>query len=48
MMGFPAHGRFPVGGVPVEIGVPAAEFMEAIQERGIHYGGLFQLNIPCK
>ena len=37
MMGFQARGRVPTGGVPVEKAVPAAEFMEAVRERGIHY-----------
>jgi hypothetical protein len=35
MMGFQARGKVPPGGVPVEIAVPAAEFMEAVKKRGI-------------
>ena len=37
MMGFQARGVVPAGGVPMEIAVPAAAFMEAIRERGIHF-----------
>jgi lysine 6-dehydrogenase len=37
MMGFQARGRVPFGGVSMEIAVPAAEFMQAVSERGIKF-----------
>lgn len=37
MMGFQARGRVPAGGVSLEVAVPAAEFMEAIRQRGIQF-----------
>jgi lysine 6-dehydrogenase len=37
MMGFQARGRVPAGAVPVELAVPAGEFMEALGQRGIRY-----------
>lgn len=37
MMGFQARGEVPAGGVSVETAVPAAKFMEAIRQRGIHF-----------
>ena len=37
MMGFQARGHVPVGGISVEIAVPAAEFMQAVRERGIKF-----------
>ena len=37
MMGFQARGLVPAGGVSMEIAVPAADFMEAVRERGIHF-----------
>ena len=37
MLAFQACGRVPAGGVPVELAVPAVEFMEALRRRGIHF-----------
>lgn len=37
MMGFQARGLVPAGGVPMEIAIPAADFMDAVRERGIHF-----------
>ena len=37
MMGFQARGKVPAGGVSMEVAVPPADFMEAVQERGIHF-----------
>lgn len=37
MMGFQARGRVPAGGISMEVAVPAANFMEAVRERGIHF-----------
>ncbi len=37
MMGFQARGRVPAGGISVEVAVPAAEFMQAVRERGIKF-----------
>lgn len=37
MMGFQARGVVPAGGVSMEVAVPAADFMEAIRQRGIHF-----------
>jgi len=37
MMGFQARGRVPAGGISLEVAVPAAEFMEAIRQRGIQF-----------
>jgi lysine 6-dehydrogenase len=37
MMGFQARGCVPAGGKSVEIAVPAAEFMQAVAERGIKF-----------
>lgn len=37
MMGFQARGRVPAGGVPVELAVPAEEFMRALRQRGIQF-----------
>ena len=37
MMGFQARGRVPAGGISMEVAVPAAEFMEAVRERGIKF-----------
>ncbi len=37
MMGFQARGQVPAGGVPVEVAVPAGEFMQAVKKRGIEF-----------
>jgi lysine 6-dehydrogenase len=37
MMGFQARGRVEAGAKPVELAVPAAEFMEALKARGIQF-----------
>lgn len=37
MMGFQARGRVPAGAVPVELAVPAGEFMAAMHRRGIRF-----------
>lgn len=37
MMGFQARGKVPAGCVSLEVAVPAAEFMEAIHQRGIQF-----------
>jgi len=37
MMGFQARGRVAAGSKPVELAVPAAEFMEALRARGIQF-----------
>jgi lysine 6-dehydrogenase len=37
MMGFQARGKVPPGGISMEVAVPAAEFMEAVSERGIQF-----------
>ena len=37
MMGFQARGQVPTGGISMEIAVPAAEFMQAVRERGIKF-----------
>lgn len=37
MMGFQARGVVPAGGVAMEVAVPAADFMEAVRQRGIHF-----------
>lgn len=37
MMGFQAQGVVPAGGVAMEVAVPAADFMEAVRQRGIHF-----------
>jgi lysine 6-dehydrogenase len=37
MMGFQARGRVEAGAKPVELAVPAAEFMEALRVRGIQF-----------
>ncbi len=37
MMGFQARGRVAAGVNPVELAVPAAEFMEALRGRGIRF-----------
>jgi len=37
MMGFQARGHVPAGGISMEVAVPAAEFMQAVQERGIEF-----------
>lgn len=37
MMGFQARGRIEPGARPVELAVPAAEFMEALRTRGIQF-----------
>ena len=37
MMGFQARGRVAAGAVPVELAVPAGEFMHALRQRGIHF-----------
>jgi lysine 6-dehydrogenase len=37
MMGFQARGRVEAGARPVELAVPAAEFMEALRARGIQF-----------
>ena len=42
MMGFQARGRVPAGGISLEVAVPAAEFMEAIRQRGIQFEVQFE------
>ena len=42
MMGFQARDRVPTGGVSLEVAVPAAEFMEAIRQRGIQFEVRFE------
>lgn len=37
MMGFQARGHVPAGGISMEVAVPAAEFMQAVRERGINF-----------
>ena len=37
MMGFQARGRVEAGAKPVELAVPAAEFMEGLKARGIQF-----------
>ncbi len=37
MMGFQARGHVPAGGISMEVAVPAAEFMQAVRERGIKF-----------
>jgi len=37
MMGFQARGHIPAGGISMEIAVQAAEFMQAVRERGIKF-----------
>lgn len=37
MMGFQARGHVPAGGLSMEVAVPAAEFMQAVRERGIKF-----------
>jgi len=37
MVGFQARRRVPAGGIPVELAVPAAEFMQALGRRGIQF-----------
>jgi lysine 6-dehydrogenase len=37
MMGFQARGRVEAGAKPVELAVPAVEFMDAIKARGIQF-----------
>ena len=37
MMGFQARGHVPAGGISLEVAVPAAEFMQAVRERGIEF-----------
>ena len=37
MMGFQARGLVPAGGISVEVAVPAADFMQAVRERGINF-----------
>ncbi len=37
MMGFQARGQVPTGGIPMEVAVPASEFMEAVRKRGIEF-----------
>jgi len=37
MMGFQARGQVPAGCVSMEVAVDAADFMEAIRQRGIHF-----------
>lgn len=37
MLAFQARGRVPAGGVPVELAVPAMEFMEELRRRGIQF-----------
>ena len=37
MMGFQARGKVEAGPRPVELAVPAAEFMEALRVRGIQF-----------
>lgn len=44
MMIFQANGRVPSGAVPVELAVPASEFMSALQERGIPHNKTWSEN----
>jgi hypothetical protein len=37
MMGFQARGQISPGGIPMEIAVPAADFMSELQKRGIGF-----------
>jgi len=37
MMAFQVQNCVPTGGVPVELAVPASEFMEALRSRGIDH-----------
>jgi len=37
MRGFQARGHGPAGGISMEVAVPAAEFMQAVRERGIKF-----------
>jgi lysine 6-dehydrogenase len=37
MLGFQARGKVRAGAVPVELAVPAVEFMEALRQRGIQF-----------
>ena len=42
MMGFQARGQVPAGGISMEVAVTAAEFMQAVGERGIKFEVCFQ------
>ncbi len=42
MMGFQARGRVPAGGISMEVAVTAAEFMQAVGERGIKFEVRFE------
>ncbi len=42
MMGFQARGQVPAGGISMEVAVTAAEFMQAVGERGIKFEVRFQ------
>ena len=37
MMGFQVRGKIEPGARPVELAVPASEFMEALKARGIQF-----------
>lgn len=41
MMGFQARGEVPIGGVPMEIAVSPADFMEEIKKRGIAFNTMW-------